>query len=81
MGAEKLGKRKKRDDDEVVAPIDRIEDDGPSSGHKRKELSKVQQYKQRYEELKKQEQFKRFSNSSYLTPEAASYLNELMRSN
>jgi hypothetical protein len=33
------------------------------------------------EELKKQEQFKRFSNSSYLTPEAASYLNELMRSN
>ena len=50
-------------------------------GHKRKELSKVQQYKKRYEELKQNEQYKRFSNSSYLTPEAASYLNELIKSN
>lgn len=85
LGADRVGgKRKKKEKDEVIAPIDMIEDDKQerfSAGHKRKELSKVQQYKQRYEELKKNEQFKRFSNSSYLTPEAASYLNELIHSN
>jgi hypothetical protein len=39
----------------------------------------VQQLKKKYEELKVNENFKRFSNSSYLTPEAASYLNELIK--
>lgn len=47
--------------------------------HKTKELSKVQQYKKRYEELKSGEQYKKFSNSSFLTPEAAGYLNELIK--
>lgn len=37
--------------------------------------------KNRYDDLKKQEQFKKVSNSSFLTPEAASYLNELIKKN
>lgn len=35
--------------------------------------------KKRYEDLKKQESLKKISNSSFLTPEAASYLNEMMK--
>jgi hypothetical protein len=37
--------------------------------------------KKKYEDLKSQENFKKFSNSSFLTPEAASYLNELIKNN
>lgn len=57
-----------------------ILDENDKSRHKLKELSKVQQLKKKYDDLKKQENFKKFSNSSFLTPEAASYLNELMSS-
>lgn len=39
----------------------------------------MQQLKRKYDDLKKNENFKRFSNSSFLTPEAASYLNELVK--
>lgn len=44
LGSERVGgKRKRKEEEEVVAPIDRIEEEqGP---HKRRELSKVQQYK------------------------------------
>ena len=44
--------------------------------HKSKEVSKL---KQKYDNLKSQEYLKKFSNSSFLTPEAATYLNELMK--
>jgi hypothetical protein len=47
--------------------------------HRGKEASKIMQMKNKYETLKKQEQFKKFSNSSFLTPEAAQYLNEVMK--
>lgn len=47
--------------------------------HKAKADSKVQQLKKKYDGLKSQEQLKKFSNSSFLTPEAASYLNEIMK--
>jgi hypothetical protein len=77
LGHAKVSKRKATST-AVIAPIDMIDD---QEGQRRRELTQVQKYKQRYEELKKTEQLKRFSNSSYLTPEAASYLNELIRSN
>lgn len=35
--------------------------------------------KAKYDQLKKEEKFKKVSNSSFLTPEAASYLNELIK--
>lgn len=44
-------------------------------------MSKVQLLKQKYDDLKKNENYKKFSNSSFLTPEAASYLNELVKAN
>lgn len=37
--------------------------------------------KKAYEMEIERQKFKKYSNSSYLTPEAASYLNEMMRSN
>lgn len=63
----------------MVAPIDIIEDF--NAEHRAKEMSKVQLLKQKYEDLKKNENYKKFSNSSFLTPEAASYLNELVKAN
>jgi len=75
-----LGKRKRRtSDDDTVAPIDVLEDTSSGLNRKGKEVSKVQQLKRKYDDLKKNENFKRFSNSSFLTPEAASYLNELVK--
>ena len=79
--AEKLtGKRKRhqKDEDDVIAPVDFL-DESDHSRRKLKEISKVQQLKMKYDDLKKKENFKRFSNSSFLTPEAASYLNELVK--
>jgi hypothetical protein len=35
--------------------------------------------KKKYEENKNGENVKRFKNSAYLTPESATYLNELMK--
>ena len=71
------GGSKKRNRSEVVAPIDVLE----SGGSRQKTLSKVQQLKKKYEDLKKAEGSKKFSNSSFITPEAASYLNELIKEN
>lgn len=78
-----VGRKRKRrssedDGDDQMAPID-IMDESEPSRRKQKEVSKVQQLKNRYEDLKKQENFKKFSNSSFLTPEAASYLNEIIK--
>ena len=35
--------------------------------------------KAKYDQLKKEEKFKKVSNSSFLTPEAAAYLNEIIK--
>lgn len=80
------GKKKRRADSTEessgnVAPID-VFDDDDFGGARRKEkgLSKVQQLRNKYETLKQKEHFsKKFSNSSFITPEAASYLNELIK--
>jgi hypothetical protein len=77
-GSVSTGKRRQNKNPEVVAAIDMIENEG-GARHKGKELSKVQQYRKRYEELKTAEPYKKFSNSSFLTPEAAGYLNELIK--
>jgi superfamily II DNA/RNA helicase len=71
---------KKKNKREVVAPID-VMDEANAGGarHKGKEISKVQQMKEKYDTLKSKEGLKKYGNSSFLTPEAASYLNELMK--
>ena len=53
-------------------------DEVAGAKRKGKEVSKISQMKHKYDDLKKQEQFKKFSNSSFLTPEAAQYLNEVI---
>ena len=77
LGSAGVGSKRQRGAKEVVASVDIVDDSG--ARHKGKEHSKVQQLKRKYEELKQSENFKKFSNSSYLTPEAASYLNELIK--
>lgn len=85
-------KKAKKQKPEVKAPIDifdsdlnrlhrAMDDENKGAKHKTKALSKVQQLKKKYDDLKKVEQFKKVSNSSFLTPEAASYLNELIKKN
>lgn len=51
-------RKRKGSQDDVVAPIDRMEEETTSGGgarHKHKEMSKVQEYRSKYEDLKKQE--------------------------
>lgn len=74
-----LQRNKNKKGSERTAAIDMVDEEESGARHKQKELSKVQQLKKKYEELKSNENYKRFSNSSYLTPEAASYLNEMMK--
>ncbi|CDW75544.1 atp-dependent rna helicase ddx24 [Stylonychia lemnae] len=90
LGLDENGASKKKKKKEIKAPIDIFDtdlaklerlQDGEGARHKTKQLSKVQQMKSRYDNLKSQEQFKKISNSSFLTPEAASYLNELIKKN
>ena len=53
------------------------------SNHKKrlnKQEMKEQALKQKYDKEIQAQKMKKFSNSSYLTPEAASYINDIMRS-
>eukprot|EP00347_Sterkiella_histriomuscorum_P007788 403347561 len=87
-GENSIKSKKKKGKREVKAPVDIFDKDlekmqrsldDTGARHKTKAVSKVQQMKERYDDLKKQENFKKVSNSSFLTPEAASYLNEIIK--
>ena len=47
--------------------------------HKGKERSKIMELKKKFEGIKKQEQFSKISHSAFLTPESATYLNDLIK--
>ena len=42
---------------------------------------KIKDLKKKYDDLNKIEVNKRYSNSAYITPEAASYINSLIKNN
>lgn len=56
----------------------------PDESHQRKRESKAQQkdhaLKRKYDAEIESQKFKKFANSSYLTPEAAMYINDIMES-
>ena len=62
----------------------RMQDFAPDESHMRRRESKAHQkeaaLKQKYDREIENQKFKKFANSSYLTPEAAIYLNEVMES-
>ena len=68
----------KQDDVYAEQKFKEYNDDG-SNKRRVKEKQKEQALKEKYEKEKQREAAKRFSNSSFLTPESARYLNELMQ--
>jgi len=55
-----------------------MHDDSVQRKRETKQQMKDRSLKQRYDAEIESQKFKKFSNSSYLTPEAALYLNEVM---
>jgi len=55
------------------------DDDGSNKKRRNKEDQKKDATRRKYELNLKKENVKRYANSSYLTPESASYLNSLLK--
>ena len=65
---------------EDAEPVFKKYDDDGSNKRRIKENQKTDSLNKKYEKEKEKEEAKRFSNSSFLTPESARYLNDLIKS-
>jgi len=76
---EKLSSKKLKSSGKDLGDLGHFEEIEEGARRKAKAEEKVRALRDKYLDLQQEEKFKKISNSSFLTPEAASYLNEQLK--